>query len=263
MLNRGSTYFFIFLFFSVLIFLFSRFNLLQGPQSFLSKAALTVSSPVFFLNDFIVRSFGNSTQKLRDENLNLQRKLVDSRILIDENKALHDQFQVVYPRSLDLLPSKILGSSRFIPGIFSPETFVIDRGSGDGVKTGNAVLVKNNLVGKISKTTEFLSEVILTTNSSLKFAAKTANNVRGIVRGEGNGDLIFDNVLLSDHLSTGDLVLTLGDLKLDQTGFPSDLIVGQIVSVDSNASDLFQRAKLKTLIDFSKSSEVFVFKGLK
>lgn len=261
--KRGSAYFFIFLSLSIIIFVFSKFGFLETPRSFLSKAVLTLSSPISSLNGFIAHSFGDETQKLKDENLNLQRKIVDSQKLADENKALHDQFQVANPRSLSLLPSKVLASSRFIPGLFSAETFIIDKGLDDGIKIGDAVLVKDNLVGKITKTTKFLSEVALVVNPSLKFAAKTSNNARGIVKGEGNGDLILDNVLLSDHLSKGDLVLTLGDLKLDQTGFPPDIIVGQIVSIEGNTSDLFQKAKLKTLIDFSKTFDVFVFRGLR
>lgn len=257
-------YFFIFLFLSVLIFSLSKFSLLDRPQSYLSKATTAISSPLFFLSDFLVRFTENSKEeRLKEENLNLQKKIVDQQKLIAENKALHDQFQTTYPRSLDLLPANVVGAPRFIPGLFSPEIFIIDKGSADGLKVGDAVVFKDNLVGIITKTSDFLSQVSLTTNSTLKFTAKTEKETVGVVKGEGNGDLFLDNVLLSDKLDKDELVLTSGDLKIDQTGIPPNVIVGRIVSVEANPSNLFQKAKLRTLIDFSKLSKVFVVRGVR
>lgn len=264
MSKESLRYFFIFLFFSVLIFSLSKLNLLELPQSYLTKATTAVSSQLFFLSDFLVRFTENSQEKrLKEQNLILQKKLVDQEKLIAENKALHDQFQVSNPRSLDLLIANVVGSPRFIPGVFSPEEFVIDRGGEDDVKVGSAVVFKDNLVGKIVKTSRFLSQVSLTTNPNLRFTAKTQKGVLGVVKGEGNGALFLDNVLLSDKLDKGELVLTSGDLKIDETGIPADIIVGKIVSVEANPSDLFQRAKLQVLMDFSKITKVFVVKGLR
>lgn len=252
------------LFLSLLIFLLSKFNFLQLPESLLSKATVSATSPILNLSSFFGNLGQNSTEnRLKDENLSLQKKLLDQESLINENKALHDQFQTTKIRSLGLLPAKVVGTSQFLPGIFHPDTFIIDKGSSDDVKVGEAVVFKDNLIGKISKTSKFLSEVSLVTNVSLKFAAKTTKGSQGVIRGEGNGDLILDNVLLSDRLNKDDLVITTGDLKLDQTGVPAEIIIGQITAVEGSSSDLFQRAKLKTLIDLSKITELFVFKGLR
>lgn len=262
--KESLRYFFVFLFLSLLIFSLSKFNLLDLPESYLSKTTTTVSSPIFSLGDFFARFSENDTQrKLKEENLELQKKLVDQQKLLAENKALHDQFQVSSPKALSLLPANVVGTTRFIPGIFSPETFVIDKGTEDKVVAGNAVIFKDNLVGVITKTSKFLSQVTLVTNPNLKFTAKTQNGVLGVVKGEGNGEFFLDNVLLSDKLEKGDLVLTSGDIKIDQTGTPPDIIVGKVVSVEGNPSDLFQRAKLRTLIEFAKITKVFILKGLK
>lgn len=264
-MTKGSPRFFlVFLFLSILIFTLSKFSFLDLPASYASKAATTFSSPLFFVSDFFVRFSENSEEKrLKEENLNLKKKLIDQQRLIDENKALHDQFVMLKPKSLDLLPAKVVGSPRFIPGIFAPEIFVIDKGSKDNIGLGNAVIFKDNLVGRITKISTFLSEATLVTNPNFKFTAKTAGGVLGVVKGEGNGEYFLDNVLLSDHLEKGELVETIGDLKIDQTGLPSGLIVGQIVSIESNSSSLLQRAKLKSLVDLSKISNVFILKGLR
>lgn len=262
---KGSfNYFLFFLLLSILIFTLSKFGFLEVPQSYFLKAATVVSSPFFSLSHVFAQFNQNGEEiKLKEENLNLQKKIVDQQKLINENKALHDQFQTINPKSLDLLPANVVGAPRFIPGLFLPENFIIDVGENDNVKAGNAVVLKDNLIGRVGKTTKFLSEVNLISNMSLKFAAKTQNGVLGVVKGEGNGDLLLDNVLLSDNLEVGQIILTFGDIKLDSTGFPPDIIVGKIVSIEKNPTDLFQRAKLKTFVDFARIFQVFVVKSLR
>lgn len=261
--KRGQSFFLIFFFLSILIFALSKFNLLNLPQSYLSKAVTTISSPLFFLSDSVVRFSQNDTEKIKSENISLKKDLVDRQKLIEENKALHDQFQISTPRSLDLIAANVLGAPRFIPGLFFPEILIIDVGEKDGVKVGSAVILKENLVGRIAKTTDFLSEVTLVSNTSLRFAAKTESGVLGVVKGQGNGDLILDNVLLSERLDKKQKVLTTGDMRLDSTGFPPNIIIGEVISVEKNPTELFQRAKLQSLIEISKISKVFVVRGLK
>ncbi len=123
------------------------------------------------------------------------------------------------------------------------------------------------LVGKIVTTSEYLSKVQLTTNIASSFTVKTlpfkkeTPEALGIVRGIGNGELLLDNVLLSDMLTIGDMVVTKGDISEKGIGYPANLVVGKIVSVDKKSSELFQSARIRNLIDFSKLSVVFLFMG--
>jgi cell shape-determining protein MreC len=52
--------------------------------------------------------------------------------------------------------------------------------------------------------------------------------------------------------------LTKGDISLQNTGYPPDLTIGKIISVSKNPSDLFQKAEISSLIDFSNLEKVFV-----
>jgi rod shape-determining protein MreC len=158
-----------------------------------------------------------------------------------------------------LLPANIIGASGFIPGTSSPEAIILDKGREDGLRVGNAVLYKNNLLGKISRITDSLSEVILVTNTSSSFTAKTsASGALGVIKGQGGKKMILDNVLLSDNLKSSDLVLTNGDTDLNGQGFPPGLVVGKIVAVDKKASSLSQRAEVESFIDFTNLTTVFV-----
>jgi rod shape-determining protein MreC len=66
------------------------------------------------------------------------------------------------------------------------------------------------------------------------------------------------NVVLSEKLEKDDLVRTKGDVDERGQGFPPDLIVGKIISVNKQPSALFQSAEVKSLVDFSRLSTVFV-----
>ncbi len=252
--------FFVFLTFSLLIFGLSKVGILNPVGSVLQKIIAPFQSATYTVfNSVSLLGENAKLKKLQAENLTLTSMLSDQKKLERENSALSDQFQASFPPSNVLLAANIVGAPSFIPGVSISETFIIDKGIKDGVKVGKAVVYRNNLVGRISKASDFLSEVTLVTNSSVSFIARTSSSqAPGVIKGQGGGKMILDNVLLSDNLKPADLVLTNGDTNLNGTGYPPDLVVGKIVSVEKKASSLFQRAEVSSFIDFLKITTVFV-----
>jgi rod shape-determining protein MreC len=262
MKNRASfiPFFLVFLVLSFIIFGMSKSGLLKPIEPIFQ----TVFAPV---QSFVYESFSAMTklgfnfekQNLKNENMDLTKKLVDQNRLIADNKALRDQFETQNPKSTNLVSAQIIGAPGFIPGVSVPETFTINKGEADGVKSGNAVVVKNNLIGKIYKTTKFLSSVVLITNSTSSFTARTMEtDALGVLKGQGGEAMVFDNVVLSDTLTAGDTVLTKGDVEVLGTGLMPELVVGKITAISKNPSSLFQKAKVESIVDFSKLSNVFV-----
>ncbi len=224
-------------------------------EKFFSEVALSTYS-IFHELPFV--SNDERIKKLKNENIELIGKLVDQKKLQSENEALKDQFEISVPRSQRLLHAKVVGAPTFVPGISFPSVFIIDKGEKDGVKKNQAVILKNVLVGKIEKSTDYLSRVILLSNSSFSFTAKTERGAVGLIKGEGNGKVTLDNVLLSDDLKKADFVYTKGDLNESNVGIPEDLIIGKIESVEKNPSALFQKAKVQLVVDFTRLFDVFV-----
>lgn len=198
-----------------------------------------------------------SLKKLKEENLELLSRVSDFEKLKRENAALSDQFQTSYPASSKLLKAQIIGAPSFIPGVSIPDTFILNKGSKDNLRIGQAVVIKDNLIGIIAKVSFNLSKVNLINNSS-SFTARTENGAQGIVKGAA-GNLVLGNVLLLENIKKGELVLTKGDMDSDGIGIPQDLIVGKITSVEKNPSDLFQKAKIESFVDFTTLSTVFVY----
>jgi len=115
------------------------------------------------------------------------------------------------------------------------------------------------LVGKIVKTSTYFSMVALLLNNNTTFTVQTMkSSTLGVIRGGGGDTLLLDNVVLSDKLEKDDIVITKGDLDGKGNGYPPDLVVGKINSVNKKTSALFQTGEVRSLLDFSKLETVFV-----
>ena len=260
---KRNNFFYLFLsllFLSVVIFAASKIGFLK-PIDSVSKVILAPFEAVTYGVYSKISNFGSSSQVevLKAENQALTKKLLDQNKLTEDNKALRDQFQTENPKSQNLIEADIIGAPGFIPGISVPETLILDRGENDGLKVGQAVVYENNLVGRIVKTSIFLSSVQLISSSLSSLTAKTmSTQALGVAKGQDGGAIILDDVVLSDSLQKGDLVLTKGDVDTSGIGITPDLVIGKITSISKFPSDLFQKANLESKIDISKLNKVFV-----
>src|SRR3989344_3899833 len=231
--------FFIFLVLSIIILVLSVFGKLVLPQSFLEKGVA-----------FLPKTFFGLFQRIPF--------ISESERLKKENAALLSQFQQQDIQTLSLLPSKIVGAPGFIPGVTTPANFILDKGAKDNVEVGDSVVVKNNLIGKVSKVSSRLSKVDVITNSSIVLSAKTISGAIGVVKGGASDKITLDNVLPSQNLKIDELVLTKGDVDIAGSGIPADLVIGKIQSIEKVPTNIFQRAEVKSLINLTKLSIVFI-----
>ena len=265
-MQKRQNLFYVFLIFLILsVFLFFIFNLpvLKPVTSAIQNIFSPVLSLTYNLSNSVF-SFGSNPQIkiLKEQNLNLSKKLVDQSKISADNKALRDQFATSNPKPSMLLPADIISSPSFIPGVTLPEYFILDKGEKNGVKVGFAVVYKDNLVGKIIKVSDYSSKVILITNPRFSVTSQVlSNKALGIVKGQGGGEMILDNVVLSQIIKKDEFVVTRGDVNEQEIGILPNLIIGKIVSVNKNPSDLFQIAKVESSLDFTNLSKVFIITG--
>lgn len=190
-------------------------------------------------------------EELQQENNQLRGELAQMQELKKDDQALHDQFKTTTPAPQKLLPAGVIGVQ---------DTYLlIDKGSVDGIRLGDVVVVQDNLIGSVAKVTPHISQVVLLSDPSTSFTAQSAKtSANGIVRSIDGGTVIFTNVVLSDKLEQNDIILTKGDRDAQGHGYPPKLIVGKIISVDKQASSLFQAAKIESLVNLSQVRMVFV-----
>ncbi len=205
-------------------------------------------------------SVNSQIAKLSSENVDLTTKLARMQDLRRENKALQDQFRTQTVDSHSLIPATVIGARAFMPGISRPEDLTIDAGQNEGVKKGEAVIYKDNLVGYISSVFPHVSRVTLVTSSDSSLTVQTAKtHALGIARGEAGDGIVLDNVVLTDNLAKADIVETKGDVRAGTPGIPPHLVVGKIIAIHRKPSSLFQTADVESLLDLSRLDTVFVF----
>src|SRR3972149_5582934 len=212
-MQKRKTWISIFVFFLILcflvIFLF-KLSIFKPVSSFMQN----IFSPIQSLTHTLTLGFGTDRQidDLKKQNLDLTKKIVDQEKILADNKALRDQFAASYPKSQQLIEVHVISSPSFIPGVTFVENMIVDKGQKDGLKPGMAVVYKDNLVGKIQEVSDNTSKIMLITNSSFSVISQTLQTrAQGVVKGQGGGEMILDNVILSQQLNQNDFVLTKGE----------------------------------------------------
>ncbi len=239
--------FFFFFFLSVVVFFAGKAGFLQGLEG--------ITQSLFRPGQTAVFKASKKTQA-QPGNMQLLKKLAQLQNLQKENAALKDQFQTTSPSPQTLLPAAIVGAP-FVPGVSKPSYFVLSTGSADGVKIGQVVIYKDSVVGRITKVSQHLSVVTLITDRASSFTGLVGRDTLGVVKGQGES-IIIDHILASETVHTGDVVTTKGDINMQGIGFPPNLVVGAIASIDKTQSSLFQMAKIKSPLDFENLTMVFI-----
>jgi rod shape-determining protein MreC len=137
---------------------------------------------------------------------------------------------------------------------------IIDHGSDDGILYGMPVVTQQGLVGKVVAVTATAARVQLITdaNSNVNIKLKNAG-ATGQAAGSVTGDMSLEMVSTSAQLVEGDLVLTSGL----GGSFPSDIVIGQILSPTKSENDLYYSAVIQPAVDFSNLEAVLVITNFK
>jgi rod shape-determining protein MreC len=189
---------------------------------------------------------------LRTERDRLRRQVVDEQLVLGENAQMRSQLNLNKRLSLDRLDpvqARVQGTST---SLFS-QTINIDKGSSDGLRTGQPVMTGAGLVGKVSFVASGAGKVTLLTDSTFRAAARTSGGVTGVVKpaaGSPN-DLVMNQLAASDQVTKGDLVATRGT---DPTAtrfpslFPPGIPIGTVTGVDDPGTDT-QQVHIKPFVD--------------
>lgn len=240
-----------FLCFSLLVVLLSPF--LYSPVSFIS----TVFNPsrAYLYGVIHASSQTSETEKLKVKIASLEEQLIKLKEVEKDNVALRSQFKDTSITSQKLLPARVLGMKG---SLNNPSAFIVDQGSGSGVKKDMVVILKNVLVGKVSKVQNNYSEIILVTNKDFTTLGNSVeHNSPGVITGFEDF-IVFDHVVITDTLSRGEEVVTKGEINSSGVGIPPGFVVGTITKVNKSESKPFQSALVKTPLQINKISNVFI-----
>ncbi|NTV41398.1 MAG: rod shape-determining protein MreC [Candidatus Moranbacteria bacterium] len=234
-------------------------NILLDISAPFKKGAYAVAVSFAGVGDF-VQSIG----ELKEENAKLIKQnehLIGEQAMLkdvqNENEELREQLNLLPRSRFNLLSASVIGQDPNGMGNW----LEIDKGSQDGLFEGMPVIVSGGiLVGRIQELTLKNSKVILLTNpKSVVSVTTTQTGARGVVKGEYGLGMIFDMILQTDSVQSGNEVVTSGT----SGEMPRGLYVGTVQNVHPSDDQLFQQASVISPIKTSKLQFVFVLLGNK
>jgi len=253
--------------FLVFLSIFLLIGILIAPSGAIKPVKnifFIVTKPFSFtgnvLSDKVSKFFGNlshlstlakENQKLIEENLELQSNLSVLKEAQHENEILKKELGFANAKGdLKLIPANITGRS--ITGFL--RTIIIDRGTLDGIKDGQAVLSQGFLVGTVRSTYENSAEVALITNyNSLVPVILEDSRATGLLRGGLKG-LTVEEIPLNIEVKSSEPVVTSG-LGGD---IPPGILIGQVGEIISHEGEIFQKATVNSPVQIYYLEFVFV-----
>jgi rod shape-determining protein MreC len=132
---------------------------------------------------------------------------------------------------------------------------IINRGSNEGIRRGMPVVTNQGLVGRIDAVIADAARVQLITDPGSAVNVYLQNaDTSAMLLGSVTGDITLDMISQNVLVEPGDLILTSGL----GGGFPSDLVLGQVVTIRTLEFELFQQATVQPAVDFSRLEIVLV-----
>lgn len=137
---------------------------------------------------------------------------------------------------------------------------IIDQGSDNGIRYGMPVVTQQGLVGRIDAVTAVAARVQLITNAATTVNVRLqSSQSNALLQGSLTGDISLQMVPQDVVLLPGEVILTSGL----GGNFPSDLLIGQVLTVRKSDTELFQTASVQPAVDFTALRAVLVVKNFR
>ena len=225
--------------------------ILSPIESVLRSVAAPIANTASNFGD--VNDLTLENEALRSENERLNAELAR----LQEEASRNQQLE----RLLDV--KNALSNQQFLAaGVFAREPsnlrqlIAVDRGRGDGIKTGMPVVTEGKtLVGTVSKVEADHSWITLVTDvDSAVSSLILESRAQGVVSGGYNRRLSMEFVGQDAAVKQGDTVVTSG---LGGT-YPQGLVIGKVTGVTGQRQEIFQRVTVEPLASLSRLETVLI-----
>jgi rod shape-determining protein MreC len=201
---------------------------------------------------------------LRERNVELEAEVAQLQTQVIELQQQMNEARILYSL-LDFAqnrPENVYVAASVIGRDPSPflQYLILDQGSDSGIRRGMPVVNQQGLVGRIDAVTANASRVQLITDpgSSVNVHLRNANT-NTVLTGSLTGDVVIELLPADLSITAGDLIITSGL----GGNYPSDIVVGQIISVRKAENTLFQEASVQPAADFTNLQAVLVITNFK
>lgn len=203
------------------------------------------------------------------ENEQLQKTIEE---LTDENtRLMQDKYELTKLRELYELDTQYGDYEKQAARIISFDSsnwynsFLIDKGSKDGILVDMNVIAGNGLVGRVTETGYNWSRVtsIIDYNSNVSaYVLHTGDNlvISGDIKSIETGVLPFSNLIdKKDAVEVGDKVVT----SYISDKYLPGLLIGYVTTVELDSNNLTKAGYITPVVDFTNLNEVLIITQLK
>lgn len=234
----------------------SLIQMIFGPvQRFSTNIKTKVQSSLDMI--WNAKQYYDENQKLKDEIGQLYSQIVDYNKVKRENEQLREimGLKEEFPDYVFSPPCAVIARTTNDPY----GSFVIDRGSSDGISKYDPVITANGLVGVVVKVSKTYSRVQTILSPEVPVGAycvrtKDPGVVEGSVELAGKGRCKMMYIDRSSDIKKGDVIVTSGNSGL----FPVDRVIGTVEEVGTEESGLSLYAIIKPAVDLDSITNVFV-----
>ncbi|MDD9147695.1 MULTISPECIES: rod shape-determining protein MreC [unclassified Sporolactobacillus] len=135
----------------------------------------------------------------------------------------------------------------------------VDKGRIDGIRTGMPVVAPGGLIGTVSRTGNFTSEIsLISDNQNVNQISAIIQNTKiyGMIEGfdATKGRLLFQKIPLSSNIKKGQIVTTSGLSDM----YPAGLLIGTVTSVSTDQYGLTKAAEVKPSANLNDLTSVVI-----
>lgn len=196
--------------------------------------------------------------KLKEENDELNAKLMNYEVLVSENDILKEHVNLTnsYPDYTVIVANIISESASNWEKVYT-----INRGARDGITPNMSVVAENGLVGYVESVTDSNAKIISILDPGNTVSSRTTRT-RDSVTSKGNSSLMNNNEIKLTKIPT-ELVLVEGD-RIETSGlggrYPKGIPIGEVTKFIVKKNPIENEAIVKTFVDFNKLETVAIIK---
>lgn len=227
-------------------------------QKYIYLAGQRISNIFYFVSSIAVTRKENF--QLKSELQSLNEKLIELDKYKRENQDLNRILDFKNSRpDLNMVGANVVGKI----GENWFDIIILDRGEEDGIKKGDYVVTGQGYVGQIIETSKSVSKVMTILDEKANIPGKiSSTGEEGLIKGASGSSK--DKLCEIDFLPTdtkvkqGDLVITSNIVTNENTVPHENLLIGTVVKLGEDKSNLVKHAYVKPAVDFSKLENVMV-----
>lgn len=210
----------------------------------------TIISPVGFIRD--LKSLDEKNKSLEQENLALKADVAKVTGQNQIMQASKTESEASKSFEFESVQARVIGQTPYS----YDQTYIINKGTNDGLKTGDGVMSSGNLIGRIKKIYSDRSEVeSIMSHDSIVPVRLLISKESGLLQGGLEG-LVMTDIPMGAKIQSGDQVMTSG-LGGD---LPPGILVGKVEQIIGSDGELFQKTRVSPITTFADIQVVSVAK---